>query len=165
MKWILYIAIMMMVLSCRVSKQSAMEHEPNSSPERDEIIFINLLFTYDSLMNSTSVELIDFKIVEGKLKSEFTSYVNLEGTALRIAFYEDSSKLLKSIIIDNPLFRNAEHSIESGEISRTMIKLPQTEFSLRTQLPHASSYIIVSEASKTDEINGNVLLKFELGDK
>jgi hypothetical protein len=164
MKWILGIAIMMMVISCRVSKQSAMEHETNS-PERDKIIFINLLFKYDSLMNSTTAELMDFKIVEGKLKSEFTNIVNFEGTALQIAFYDDSANLLKSIIIDNPLFQNAEHFIESGEISRTFVKLPETEFPLRTQLPHASSFITVSEAGDSDEKNGMILLKFKLGDK
>lgn len=154
-----------MVISCRVSKQSDIEHEPYSSPERDGILFLNLHFTYDSSLNSTAAEVIDYKIVEGKLKSDFTNYVNFEKTALRIAFFDDSDNLLKSIIIDNPLYQNVEHFNESGEISRIFVKLPETEFPLRTKLPYTCSFITVSEAGDADEKNGLILLKFKLGDK
>ncbi|MCO5252133.1 MAG: hypothetical protein M9949_12055 [Candidatus Kapabacteria bacterium] len=164
MKWILYIAIMMMVISCKVNHHSQKNDSVLDKPRVDKIIFLNLNFSYDSLLMSTKAELIDYKIVEGKLKSEFTSFVNFEGTALRIAFYDDSANLLKSIIINNPLFQNAEHFVESGEISRTFVRLPETEFSLRTQLPNTCSFITVSEAGDTDQINGNILLKIAVGD-
>lgn len=153
------------MISCRTGKQSTMVREPNSVAERDEILFLNLMFSYDSLTNSTVAELIDFKIVEGKLKADFVGKMNKEPTNLRIAFYDVSANLLKSIIIDNPLFQNAEHFAESGEISRTLVKLPKIEFSLRAQIPHACSFITVSEVGEPVEMNGNLLLKFNLGDE
>lgn len=162
MKFLLFIGLIL-IMSCRSGEQSALDNLPNNAAHLDQILFLNLNFRHDSLTDSTSVELIDFKIVEGKLKSDFASKNIIEPTDLRIAFYDISAKLLKTIIFENPLIQNAEYFAENGEISRSIVKLPQTEFSLRTQLPVAYSFITISVAGESEQIDDSYLLKFNLG--
>jgi len=135
MKLLLFSLVFFLMLSCRHSQEITRSNESAAMKVTDKILFLNLLFTQDTISRATEIDLISYKITEGVLKTDFGSNDKTNPNSYRLTITDSKQNILKSIIFDNPLTEKMEYFNEDGTIGWTELKLISREFSLRLQLP------------------------------
>jgi len=133
------------LLSCNVIRISQTKEEiqdnmdePKSWPK---IWFINLKMYYDQDSDSTIIELINYKLVEGKLKQDNENHTYKGDGGLICSFITLQNELIKQITIENPLQKTVEYSDENGKLMKKKVSLDNAEFSIRISSPEEIRYI------------------------
>ena len=136
------ILILLAVLwsSCRASKTPETVQK-----EKDEILFLVLRISKDSVQKKNVIELVSQKKVEGTIKDndqssgEYENYMTIE--------YFRQNKLAKIIVLEHPLFKRMEYPENNVLISKSL-DLHREEFFIRLQIKGISNQVRISETLK-----------------
>jgi hypothetical protein len=128
--------VLLLAISCK-SNQIDSDKPPR-------IVFVNYNITKDSDGN-IAINMINKIITEGKLKQDLSHKENVEFGDLKVIQTNNRSKPIRSIIIANPLVKNVEYADASGRLSRKIIELETTKFTIRMQLDPQTKYIIIKQ--------------------
>lgn len=144
MKWMQLLLIIFLSISCRHGKEFSHDNDSHSGKPPNKILFLNLLFTQDSVTGNVKIDLINYRITEGLLKMDFSGITNPKPDSFNLIFTDENSNIAKSVTFNNPLTEGMEYYKEDGTIGWTDLNLPSKEFSIRMQLPASCSRLYIS---------------------
>jgi len=163
LKKLIFILLILILVSCKVTQPAEKaDFDSILNSPKPQILFLDLFFRYDSLLNKSSAGLINIKIVPGSLKTDFDSKEKAEKGDVIISFTDDKLNHLKTIIIDNSFILKNEYSDEDGTLVWAESKVTEREYSLRTRFASGSSYIIVKLLDKNNGRDTIELMKINL---
>ena len=143
MRILLLLAILL--ISCGVSKKTEPSQENTTSVDENVIVFLALKINRDSIQQKNTIELVSKTIASGKMKDLLQSQSKPENY-LTIDQYTQG-KLVKTSIIQHPLFKQVEYS-DGNNLTSKSIELDSANFFIRLQLSGSSNKIKISETLK-----------------
>jgi hypothetical protein len=110
------------------------------------ILFINMKITHDKVLDSYQVSLINTKTVAGSFKEipsdpDTANYLNY----LVCSYSTTVGTVLKTSIIEHPLYRRFESEYSNGKLVNRQVDLDSAEFSLRIRCEPGSNILHVSQ--------------------
>ncbi len=146
-RWSLTIVLIMSVFILHCSKKLSNDTiiEANST----QLLFITMRIYYDSLLQKSTIEILDKQAVKGKrntskhIQPDTTNY-------LKIDFYRNNN-LSKTKIISHPLRRSVEYE-SHHKLETKLISLDTIEFFERIEHSGIPDYISIFEKLNNNEI-------------
>ena len=133
------------VLWCCKAQQQSEGMESRIAPS-SKILFINLKIRREKRNDTYKVSLINTKTVAGTFKEvrsdpDTAGYLNY----LVCSFSEKEGTVLKTVIIEHPLFRRFEFENSDRQLVTRTVNLDSAEFSLRIICPARLNFLSVSQ--------------------
>ena len=98
---------------------------------QDEIVFLTFRISKDSILKINTITLLNQKISFGKMKAVDQDKVS-SNNYLQIELSENQ-QLIKTLILEHPLFKHVEYPDESGKMVSKNIEANQDDFFFRIQ--------------------------------
>jgi len=156
----LLLVVLMLQMACDSTKKAASNEKPSDekpfiqyNPEQPHILFFNLTIRKADQEKNKAVELVNTKVVEGKIKRDFPPSVSPRPFQLLCSFLDKEEKILKQTAIDHPLYKRYEYQNDQGELSSKLVESDDGQFSLRTQLTEGMHYLKIEETLKDNQPN------------
>jgi len=156
LKFILVLFIILLFISCKTTAPIQKSIKGNS------ILFLDLLFIDDTTNNKLNVELINCKITNGVIKTDFVGKEKRDNGDVSIIFTDENLNELKTFIISNPLIVDAEYVGDDKSLNRSQFKLNRNEFSMRAGLIRGTRYIIVKKINTDSKISEKEIFKIDI---
>ena len=143
--------------SCIISKQKNIPTSEQKSLEKSEstakLIFINFIIIKDSAQDNSTVNITQVKITEGRIKKKNLPdiYQPVYQNELRCVIVDKNEKNIYKTILEHPLFKRYEYSMEDGSISAKNIVLKKAVFFIRTDYNPDMKYVHVFEKLSPSE--------------
>jgi hypothetical protein len=144
---VIVLALFLLMASCGSNKNSTTK--PRSSIESNpKIIFLNYSIKKNT-NSSRSIQLINKKVVDGKLKR--TNDIEDGDFGDLICYQLDkNSKILQKTIIKNPLKKTIEYLDSEKKFQLKQLDLDSVRFSVRLKLKSNTKYITLDNISDFD---------------
>lgn len=116
-----------MFFNCAKKVHTISELDTNNGILPDSIIFFQFQINADSTSPKSEIELMQWQVVKGKLKSE----ERISGNSNKIKITLQGRRTLKEIVIDHPLFKDYEY-LDGNELKKKRVDLSTAIFYVRT---------------------------------
>ena len=150
-----FILAVLFLSSCKCVQKSRSDISNTQYP--DSICFLVFNINKDSTLNKSNINLISKIKTEGKIKSENQDNINSDNY-LTIEVFE-AGKLINTITINHPLYKNIEYVDDNNELKSKYIELEKNDFFIRLQQNAASTKIRISESLKNKEKQELIIIK------
>lgn len=145
-----------LLISCGVSKKTESSQETTTSSDENVIVFLTLKISRDSIQQKNTIQLVSKTRASGKIKDLLQSQSKPENYLTIDQFAQD--KLVKTSIIQHPLFKQVEYS-DGNNLTTKTIELDSADFFIRLQLNGSSNKIKISETLKATPTRELITLK------
>ncbi|MCL5130131.1 hypothetical protein [Algibacter sp. L4_22] len=137
---------MFLILAC-ISCASKLKITDNQiiTESNPKLIFLNYKISKND-SGEKSIQFIDKKIVDGKLRNKSSKYINSGAVGDLVCVQLDNNKkTLSNQIISNPLLKSIEFTTDSLSFKKRRVSIKQTSLNLRIQLNPATKFIRIKE--------------------
>lgn len=112
----------------------------------DKIIFLNYSI---HIKKKKKVELTNYIISEGKLKTNSERKINPKKGDLKCTQLDSESREINHIYIEDPLNKSIEYVDDQGNLNRKQITLEDAIFTIRMQVSRNAKIIFIEEWDDT----------------
>lgn len=142
-KKLLVLCLLIGLASCssRIAQNTTVSAS-TAQPKKNQIIFLSLELS--KAENGIGFDILDTKLVDGKLKRGMPSELNIKEYLL-FEFQDSEGQTLTTVASENPLSRSVEVANDQGKFERKQVDLDKVSLVLRIQFNTKMTRVKISD--------------------